>query len=252
MRVDILERLADLIRPAVAWRFTPQSPTDRAEGAWDGAGFMVTPAMLSILGATHENMADILRGLGYRGDSMLETDANAKLEQWDNAAAAPLAEGEQDGAAESKGEAVGVKDDADSTPVESGTETSESTPPSDKDAKPEQPAEPSASAAAEMADSPNVSDAKPASAKAEPAEPEEPKRIDIWRQNREGRPARRQFRKGGQDGSAAEKDGKGGRGNYNKHHKAGGKGDKGGKGGTGGKGGKGARSGNFNKGSGKQ
>ena len=210
VRVDILERLADLIRPAVAWRFTPQSPTDRAEGAWDGAGFMVTPAMLSILGATHENMADILRGLGYRGDSMLETDANAKLEQWDNAAAAPLAEGEQDGAVESKGEAVGVKDDADSTPVESGTETSESTPPSDKDAKPEQPAEPSASAAAEMADSPNVSDAKPASAKAEPAEPEEPKRIDIWRQNREGRPARRQFRKGGQDGSAAEKDGKGG------------------------------------------
>ena len=46
----------------------------------------------------------------------LRTDANAKLEQWDNAAAAPLAEGEQDGAVESKGEAVGVKDDADFNP----------------------------------------------------------------------------------------------------------------------------------------
>ena len=94
VRVDILERLADLIRPAMGWRFNAQSPSDRPEGAWDGVGFMATPAMLSILGATHENMADILRGLGYRNESMLETDAATKLEQWDNAAAAPSGDGE--------------------------------------------------------------------------------------------------------------------------------------------------------------
>ena len=89
VRVDILERLADLIRPAASWRFNPESPSERPEGAWDGGGFLVTPAMLSILGATHENMADILRGIGYRGESKLETEIQAKLEQWDVAARAP-------------------------------------------------------------------------------------------------------------------------------------------------------------------
>ena len=86
VRVDILERLADLIRPAAGWRHKPEAPVERPEGAWDGGGFLVTPAMLSILGATHENMADILRGLGYRNESKLESDIQAKLDEWDAAA----------------------------------------------------------------------------------------------------------------------------------------------------------------------
>ncbi|WP_163367962.1 hypothetical protein, partial [Enterobacter hormaechei] len=34
VRVDILERLADLIRPALSWR--PGSPGDKPAGAFDG------------------------------------------------------------------------------------------------------------------------------------------------------------------------------------------------------------------------
>ena len=42
VRVDILERLADLIRPALSWR--EASPAQTA-GAFDGRGFVVTQAM---------------------------------------------------------------------------------------------------------------------------------------------------------------------------------------------------------------
>ena len=41
VRVDILERLADLIRPLIAWRPTPEART-RRDGAVDGNGFRVT------------------------------------------------------------------------------------------------------------------------------------------------------------------------------------------------------------------
>jgi ATP-dependent RNA helicase SUPV3L1/SUV3 len=64
VRVDILERLADLIRPALAWRET--SPGERPAGAFDGRGFVVTQAMTSLTGSAGEDFASILRALGYR------------------------------------------------------------------------------------------------------------------------------------------------------------------------------------------
>ncbi len=45
VRVDILERLADLIRPALSWRET--SPGEKPAGAFDGRSFVVTQAMTS-------------------------------------------------------------------------------------------------------------------------------------------------------------------------------------------------------------
>ena len=64
MRVDILERLADLIRPALSWR--EASPGPKPAGAFDGRGFTVTGAMTSLTGASGEDFASILRSLGYR------------------------------------------------------------------------------------------------------------------------------------------------------------------------------------------
>jgi ATP-dependent RNA helicase SUPV3L1/SUV3 len=64
IRVDILERLADLIRPALAWR--EGSPGPRPAGAYNGFGFTVTGAMTSLTGASGEDFASILRSLGYR------------------------------------------------------------------------------------------------------------------------------------------------------------------------------------------
>ncbi len=64
VRVDILERLADLIRPALAWR--EASPGEKPAGAFDGRGFVVTQAMTSLTGSAGEDFASILRALGYR------------------------------------------------------------------------------------------------------------------------------------------------------------------------------------------
>jgi ATP-dependent RNA helicase SUPV3L1/SUV3 len=64
VRVDILERLADLIRPALAWRET--SLGEKPAGAFDGRGFVVTQAMTSLTGSAGEDFASVLRALGYR------------------------------------------------------------------------------------------------------------------------------------------------------------------------------------------
>ncbi len=66
VRVDILERLADLIRPALAWR--ENSPGVKPAGALDGRGFTVTVNMTSLVGSSGEDFASILRALGYRMD----------------------------------------------------------------------------------------------------------------------------------------------------------------------------------------
>ncbi|MEA2905738.1 MAG: ATP-dependent helicase [Alphaproteobacteria bacterium] len=64
VRVDILERLADLIRPALSWR--EGAPGHKPAAAFDGRGFTVTLAMTSLTGCSGEEFASILRSLGYR------------------------------------------------------------------------------------------------------------------------------------------------------------------------------------------
>jgi ATP-dependent RNA helicase SUPV3L1/SUV3 len=67
VRVDILERLADLIRPAIAYRpgvTTGEPPA----GAADGDGFVVTVAMTSLVGCSGEAFASILKSLGYASE----------------------------------------------------------------------------------------------------------------------------------------------------------------------------------------
>jgi ATP-dependent RNA helicase SUPV3L1/SUV3 len=64
VRVDILERLADLIRPALSWR--PGSPGNKPAGAFDGRSFTATQAMTSLTGSAGEDFASILKALGYR------------------------------------------------------------------------------------------------------------------------------------------------------------------------------------------
>jgi ATP-dependent RNA helicase SUPV3L1/SUV3 len=66
VRVDILERLADLIRPALSWR--EGAPGPKPDGVFDGRSFLVTGAMTSLTGASGEDFASILRSLGYRMD----------------------------------------------------------------------------------------------------------------------------------------------------------------------------------------
>ena len=183
VRVDILERLADLIRPALAWR---AGTGPRPEGAFDGAAFTVTPAMMSILGATADDMEEILKGLGYRAEAKPAAEVQARLDAFDSAerervaavqaaaaAAKPVAvdtpaetpaeEPSADAATVSEGEAA-----ADVAPVEPASDSgsvSEATPAATIE---EQPAEEASNA--------------PATASAEDeAVVEEPKPILLWR-----------------------------------------------------------------------
>jgi ATP-dependent RNA helicase SUPV3L1/SUV3 len=77
VRIDILERLADLIRPALQWK--PGTQGTRPEAAYDGRRFITTTGMLSILGATQDDIEEILKGLGYRADAVPAEEAQVHL-----------------------------------------------------------------------------------------------------------------------------------------------------------------------------
>ena len=95
VRIDILERLADLIRPLIGWRPT-EGQSEPPEGAVPPGGFMVTQQMTSLLGASGEAFATVLKSLGYEVERR-PLPASARSEGGDGAkagdgAAAPDAE----------------------------------------------------------------------------------------------------------------------------------------------------------------
>ncbi len=67
VRVDMLERLGDMIRDRVFWkpRFEGEA---RPEGSVEGGGFTVVPDMMSLVGCSGEDFAAVLRALGYRAE----------------------------------------------------------------------------------------------------------------------------------------------------------------------------------------
>jgi ATP-dependent RNA helicase SUPV3L1/SUV3 len=65
VRVDILERLADIIRPLIALDARTHSG-ELPAGAAEANGFRVTVEMTSLLGTAGEDFASILTSLGYR------------------------------------------------------------------------------------------------------------------------------------------------------------------------------------------
>jgi ATP-dependent RNA helicase SUPV3L1/SUV3 len=66
VRIDMLERLADQIRPLVAWRRDPAGTSPAPKGATGDGGFRVTPEMMSILGCSSASVAEVLQTLGFR------------------------------------------------------------------------------------------------------------------------------------------------------------------------------------------
>ena len=232
VRVDILERLADLIRPALAWR---AGTVPRPDGAFDGSAFTVTPAMMSILGATPDDMEEILKGLGYRGEARPAEEVKARLAAIDTAAkteaaakaeAAKAAEAALAPAEAEAGELVetdGQTDegvmDADSGGAEEAVpaEAGEAAAPAEHPAAAEiaevlphaveaavEAMEPPAEAAEPLAEAPAPSaDAAATGEAAEKPAEEEQKPIMLWRQARsEHRPRHRhgQHARGGKGG----------------------------------------------------
>src|SRR5262245_40806690 len=68
VRIDMLERLSDLIRPLVAWRADPANPTPPPKGATGDGGFRTIPEMMSILGCSASELGNVLKVLGFRMD----------------------------------------------------------------------------------------------------------------------------------------------------------------------------------------
>jgi len=177
VRIDILERLADIIRPLLQWK---PGQSNRPEGAYDGRRFTTTTAMLSILGATLEDMEEILKGLGYRADAVKAEEASAHLATQDAASVpATAAETPADDTAEKADH-----DDADGATEETAAEPSVAeaasadvdTPVAEtvKTAAPDEAVETSAP---DEASAPEEA----VSASEETGEPVEPKPVLLWR-----------------------------------------------------------------------
>lgn len=67
VRIDMLERLGDLIRERVFWRARfPEEP--RPAGSMEGGGFTIIPDMMSLVGCSGEEFQAILKSLGFRMD----------------------------------------------------------------------------------------------------------------------------------------------------------------------------------------
>jgi ATP-dependent RNA helicase SUPV3L1/SUV3 len=191
VRIDILERLADLIRPLLQWK--PGSPT-RPEGAYDGRRFVATPAMLSILGATADDIEEILKGLGYRADSVPAEEAAAHLAATTPAPAAATpdaaaAAGTEDATAEAdvEGRTEEVAEEAKAAAAQAEVEavTTEASPEAPAEAAAETPAEAPVEVSAETAAEGRAADAAeaPASDAVEAGEAPvaEEKRVLLWR-----------------------------------------------------------------------
>ncbi len=198
VRIDILERLADLIRPLLQWK---PGASSRPDGAYDGRRFTTTTAMLSILGATPDDMEEILKGLGYRADVVKPEEAQAYLAGLDKSAPAPAA-----AVSEESAESAAPSDEAvDGSPVTSGAaepameegaswEATASEPaateaaaveaaaePATEETATEEPAAVEAAASEETPAVEAASDTEAQPASAEPAAVEEPKPVLLWR-----------------------------------------------------------------------
>lgn len=221
VRVDILERLADLIRPALFWK---PGLGSRPDGGYDGNRFVVTPAMMSILGATAEDMEEVLKNLGYRAEPVSAEDAAGHLAKMDaeDAARAEAAEAAKDeaGKAASPASDEAEKKDA-ATDASSAVNQDEQTP-SAEAAEAEEPTVKAADdtslaeAGNETATSPAEQEGKEEAvakqAENEPvetastkddAEEEAPKPLLLWRQARFGGRQRQNHRNKRADGGNA-------------------------------------------------
>jgi ATP-dependent RNA helicase SUPV3L1/SUV3 len=176
VRVDILERLADLVRAALTWR--PGAPGTKPAGALDGSGFVVAGAMTSLIGASGEDMASILRSLGYR------------MERRPKPAEPPVASAEAAAANETPPEATAsvvpvVADPPPENMVDAGEAVPEAEPvpivPETESAAPE----PLVTSEVEAAQGEAAQPEAPSS-QAAPAAAEEPELIEVWRPGRRG------------------------------------------------------------------
>ncbi|MCO5058006.1 MAG: helicase [Rhizobiaceae bacterium] len=208
VRVDILERLADLIRPALGWK---PGTGQRPEGGFDGNAFLVTPAMMSILGATAADMEEILKALGYRAEPKTAAEIDARLAELDAPAQPVKAEAP---AADAGGASESPTAPEEAVAATAETETEGDAPADDgdargSDAQPDADSPVTADPATNAAETTQDASAVPAPEQDAPADAEPPAPVLVWRPGRsESRHHRPQQRRGGQKKGEARPGGK--------------------------------------------
>jgi ATP-dependent RNA helicase SUPV3L1/SUV3 len=205
IRLDILERLADLIRPLLAWRQQPGGTNQPPKGATGDGGFTVTPEMMSILGCSPDELGGVLKALGFRLDRRPVAAAPSSAENPANVdAVAPAASPAETEPAAEQAEAAAAPVEASSSPA----------------APAEQPALP-------VVDDASLPAVEGAQAPAEAAAPAEPQMIDIWRprRHREDKPhGRNRDQQDAQGGERKERGERGRRDRDRRHRNGGGRG----------------------------
>ncbi len=197
VRLDILERLADLIRPLLAYRAKPDAVMPPPKGSTGDGGFRATDDMMSILGCSADELGNVLKALGFRPERRLVVPAPA-IEP----GASPTTDAEtqlESGAEE--------KLDASAKPAAEAAELTAAPTPSDAAANT---GEPTVVVASEVVEPPSENQADTAASSPDPAaaaspdkaKPEE-KYEDIWRPRRHQRPER----ESGRDGDRTKADG---------------------------------------------
>ncbi len=188
VRVDILERLADLIRPAIAFR-AGVTPGEPPAGAWEGEGFIVTGPMTSLVGCAGEDFAALLKSLGYRSEKK-----PARTEPWPVIALQATAPVAVTVEAEAQGEDAAAEPveaapaDAEAPVAEVSTEAAQE-PVAEIQSPPLEVTQPAAEDASEpiaieAADPAPEAVAEAAALVEAPSAPAEPVMIDVWRPGR--------------------------------------------------------------------
>ena len=76
IRIDMLERLSDLIRARVSWRQV-EGGAAAPSGATGDGGFRAAPELMSVVGCSGEDFASILKALGFRRERRKLAEAEA-------------------------------------------------------------------------------------------------------------------------------------------------------------------------------
>lgn len=180
IRIDILERLADQIRPLLSWRPTAEQ-SEVPDGAVRG-GFTVTQQMTSLLGASVEGVGSVLKSLGYRSERRPVEPKQTEVEDADG-------EPGRDKADEPSAAATPAVGAGASTLAGAEAERSIAVPPTadhgTEDAQSDSPGADETEPADEPSGQSGDQSATALSEKVEPShgegEPEEPQFIEVWR-----------------------------------------------------------------------
>ncbi len=178
VRLDILERLADAIRPLLAWRPDPNNPSMPPKGSTGDGAFTVTPEMMSYLGCSPDELGNVLKALGFRLERrpkkvIAPSPAPASVEPIAEAAASGEETAPPPGAVESVPSEATLAE-----PV--AADAVSAVPP---EAPSEVAAEPVAEAVEEVASAAPSEGPEAAVAEA-PATPAEPEMEEVWRPRR--------------------------------------------------------------------